>query len=102
MDIKILGKKTFPRTHATKVMCTEATTQPLVVWEIDGEQYVEISANTRGTREFTKVADLYVDESDCVLKARHAPLKVTKDYLFKNGLDGVPTDSLENLDDKED
>lgn len=102
MNIRILGKKTFPRTHATKVMCTEATTQPLVVWEIDGEQYVEISANTRGTREFTKVADLYVDESDGVLKARHAPLKVTKDYLFKTGLEGVPTDTLKDLDNKED
>lgn len=77
-SIKAIGKMELPATHSTKVMNPHAQTQQLVVWEIDGERYVVISANTRGTMEFTKLSDLYVDSFDGLLKTRRAPLRIKK------------------------
>ena len=90
-NIKAIGRMLLPATHSTKVMNPHDESQELVIWDVDGEQYVTITGNTRGDMEFTRLADLYVDGFDGLLKARKAPLRVKKtDVDTRYALDELP------------
>lgn len=95
-EIKALGTMQLPATHATKVMDPHAQTQQLTVWEIEGDRYVVISGNTRGKIEFSRIADLYVDSFDGLLKSSRSPLRVRKEDLA--GYAGVIPANLPTMD----
>lgn len=73
MTIKAVARCKFAPTHAKRVMDPTAKDEMLVIWNVDNVECVEISGNTHGTREFTRISDLYTD-SQGELRSLHAPI----------------------------
>lgn len=73
--IKAIAKCKFAPTHAKRVMDPTAKAETLVIWDVNGTECVEISGNTHGTREFTRISDLYTNEHG-ELRSLHAPIIV--------------------------
>lgn len=90
VTVKAIGKATLPPTHSWKVLNPSSTAHDLIVYEIDGERYVEISGSTFGTIEFTNVKDLTAEGGE--LKGSKAPLKIKKANL--RGYTSVDADAL--------
>lgn len=92
-QITIAGKMTLPADHAARVLHPHSENAVYTVYEIAGTRYVSISGNTRGTVELTALKDLYVNASDGLMKASHAPVRVNA-----ADMPTVYTSSLKELD----
>lgn len=69
---------TLPPDHAHRVLYPHATTKIYPVYNVDGQRYIEIKADTLGGVLLTRLSDLHVSNGE--LNAVPAPIRV-KDAL---------------------
>lgn len=79
--ITVTGTVTLAPTYAHSIMHPHDTEQTYTVYEIDGQQYIQLRADTRPGRLLTLISDTYTDPADGLLKAHHAPIRVNNEDM---------------------